>query len=98
MSKALFFYKRTGGTFWRCGHCGEDFAVASHRSGLELRKLRDPEQLEKQVPEARQLLLGNTLIALICGDCCKPVTAKLSDVAPRSLPDCDRAGNLLGDF
>lgn len=98
MAKALFFTKRVGGTFWRCGHCGEDFAVPFTCSGFELRKVRDPARLEELVPEARHLTVGVTLIALICGECVKPVTAKLSEMAPRSLPDLDRAGNLLGDF
>ena len=98
MPKSLFFTKRAGGTFWRCGHCGEDFNVEHHRSGFELRKMRDADQLAKQVPQAQHLMLGNVLLALICSECVKPVTAKICDMAPRSLPDCDGAGNLLGDF
>lgn len=96
--RALFFCKRSGGTFFRCGHCGEDTQVTPHLSGEELRRVRDLDKLDELVPTARQLVLGNKLIALICCGCFKEVEAKMSDVAPRSLPDLDNAGNLLGDF
>lgn len=96
--RALFFYKRSGGSFWRCGHCGEDFPVDQRLSGFELRKVRDVDELQENVPDALPLTIGNTLIGLICSGCFKDVTAKLSNVAPRSLPDLDNAGHLLGDF
>lgn len=77
MPKSLFFTKGTSETFWRCGHCGQDFNARTD-AGQHLR-------------------LANILLAMICSECVNPITAKLSDLAPRSFPDCDGAGRLLGD-
>jgi hypothetical protein len=109
MARSLVFSKRAGGIWWRCGCCGVDQAIdppaqngALFKPALTAaemcRVVRDADKLQRYVPGAQPLLLGNTMIALICGDCRKPVLRAMEQAAPRSIVDVDDAAHLLGDF
>jgi hypothetical protein len=98
--RALFFNKRCGGVFWRCGHCGEDQELTKPPDtaiGL-CRQVRDTDKIELVAPGCLPLLLGSLLVAFVCPGCARPVREALGQLAPRSLPDVDTAANLLGDF
>jgi hypothetical protein len=99
MARALFFNKRVGGVFWRCGCCGEDQELTKPvdtARGL-CGRVRDTDRLELVAPGALPLLLGNTLVALVCAGCSRAVLGDLARLAPRSLVDTDLQANLLGD-
>lgn len=102
MAASIFFRKRCGdGSYWRCGCCGKDYEESRARA---LGRCNDPRAARRQfsatgtVQDGVMLQIGNRVVALICADCIKPVTAELGRIAPRSLVDVDNAGNLLGDF
>lgn len=100
MARSLFFNKRAGGVWWRCGHCGDDQEVTHPVDSARgmCRRIRDTDRLELAAPGARPLLLGNQLVALVCESCSKAVLGELGRLAPRSIVDVDPQANLLGDF
>jgi hypothetical protein len=111
MARSLFFEKRRGGVFYRCGCCGVDQEIETSFPARKVARLalqagpdhldtiaRGPSHNGVRGPAPAPLMLGAKLVALICPECAAPVLQAMELQAPRSYVDTDEQANLLGDF